>query len=250
MSNKIDYIIKTHNELPYLRNYLLSLKLDNPDMWNLAEIKVFANRCIDGTQEWCKKNNINCIDVDLPGLYAIWNLGMSMTSNDRVVFSASDFYLAPNYWKNILEVVQSHPEFYHISGSCIDNGISYPHEDIEQRRWYKRNLGDNWKDFDWQKFLLSVEEIDAITFQDITPKETSYCPFITTREHYNRLNGFNTALGDYPTDIDHDFLRRGKEAGRECAISNHSYFWHYGKKSLLRRDGQGLEYTSETIGDL
>lgn len=250
MSNKIDYIIKTHNELPYLAMYLSSLKYDNPDMWESANIIVFANRCTDGTQEWCKRNNIRCENVDLPGLYAIWNLGMSMTTNEKIVFSASDFILAPNFWNYIIEQAIEHPELHHFTGTCLDNGVSYPHPDVVERRWYNRNCGDNWKDFSTKEFIKSCVQINENTSSKITLNETSYCPFLTTREHYNFLNGFNTALGDYPTDIDHDFLRRGKEAGRECAIANYAYFYHFGKKSLLRRDGEGLEYTLEDIGDL
>lgn len=250
MSNKIDYIIKTHNELPYLSMYLTSLKHDNPDIWSVLNIIVFANRCTDGTQEWCEKNGIRCESVDLPGLYAIWNLGASMTENNHIIFSASDFVLAPKFWNYIIEQAIKYPEIKHFSGTCLDNGVSYPHSDIIERRWYNRDCGDNWQDFSIHKFWNACSEINKTTQNKITFNETSYCPFLTTREHYDFLGGFDTSLGDYPADIDHDFLRRGKEAGRECAIANYAYFYHFGKKSLLRRDGEGLEYTLNDIGDL
>ncbi len=248
MNKEIDYLIKTHNELPYLKMYLKSIKDGDPNIWKIINIKVFANNCTDGTKEWCDNNGIWCEEVNLPGLYAIWNYGASITNEKLLIFSASDFVLAPNFWHNILIAAINNSEFEHFTGTCFDNGISYPHSDIEERRWYNRDCGDNWKDFSFEKLLKVAEELKSDI--DITPKETSYCPFITSREHYNSLNGFSTHLGDYPTDIDHDFIRRGKEMNKECAISNNSYFYHFGKKSLLRRDDISLEYTLEEIGDL
>ena len=238
MNKRIDYLIM----------YLESFKNSDPDIWELCDIKVFANNCTDGTKEWCDTNKIWCENVSLPGLYSIWNYGASITNNEFIVFSASDFILAPGFWKVIGDSLVNNGRFYHLTGTCIDNGISYPHPDIIERRWYNRDCGDNWKDFDYKKFLETVKEIS--TDKEITENETSYCPFLTTREHYNFLNGFNTALGDYPTDIDHDFVRRGKEAGRECAIVDKAFFYHFGKKSLLRRDGQNLSYNWKDLGEL
>lgn len=258
MKKTIDYIIKSANELPYLKMYLKSFKDGDPDVWESADIKVFANNCTDGTKQWCDKNNIWCEEVNLPGLYSIWNYGASITNNHVLVFSASDFVLAPKFWEAILQAefrnilygmsIDQIGHFYHWTGTCIDNGISYPHPDIPERRWYNSDCGDNWKDFNFKKLLNAADELKSN--KEITPKETSYCPFLTSREHYDTLNGFNTSLGDYPTDIDHDFIRRGKELDRECAIVNNSFFYHFGKKSLLRRDGTNLEYKLEDIGDL
>ena len=238
MIDKVDYIIKSSNELPYLIMMLASLKYNNADMWKIANIKVFANNCNDGTKEWCDKNDIWCEEVSLPGLYNVWNYGAKLTNNDWIIFSASDFVLSGGFWKAILTSISKEYGYYHWSGTCIDNGISYPHPDIPQRRWFNRNCGDNWKEFDYNKFVNEVVAIRQGTNPEVEvmPNETQYCPFICTREHYNLLNGFNTALGDYPTDIDHDFVRRGKELGRECGIVLDSYFYHFGKKSLLRRD--------------
>lgn len=244
---RVDYIIKSHNELPYLILMLRSLKYNNPDVWPHLDIKVFANNCTDGTQEWCDENDIWCRSVDMPGLYSIWNLGASMTDNEFMIFSASDFYLSKDFWQNIAAGWYAGEGFYyHYTGTCLDNGISYPHPDIPERRWYNRDCGDNWQEFDIRKCEAFFDELK--TEEVFTYKETSYCPFLTTREHYNFLNGFNTELGDYPTDIDHDFLRRGKEAGRECCIVNNSFFYHFGKKSLMRRDG--LNYDWKQLGGL
>lgn len=244
---KIEYIIKSHNELPYLRLMLYSLKYNNPSMWELCNVRVFANNCNDGTKQWCDQNGIWCKEVNMPGLYSIWNHGASITDSEFLVFSASDFYLAPEFWPRMLSAFLSSQQafnpvnkLYHFTGTCLDNGMSYGHEDVPQRRWYKRDCGDNWQDFDENKFLNTIKTLKIEN--QLTERETSYCPFITTREHYNFLGGFNTALGDYPTDIDHDFLRRGKEAGRECCIVNESYFYHFGKKSLLRRDNINYDW--------
>lgn len=244
---RIEYIIKSHNELPYLRLMLYSLKYNNPSMWELANIRVFANNCTDGTKQWCDKNGIWCKEVNMPGLYSIWNHAAKITDSEYLIFSASDFYLAPEFWPRILGAFLSsnmafNPvnKFYHFTGTCIDNGISYEHPDIPERRWYKRNCGDNWTEFDEEKFLKVIDELKSE--QSIIPKETQYCPLIMTREHYNSLNGFNTALGDYPTDIDHDFIRRGKEVGKECCIIPNAFFYHFGKKSLMRRDNINYDW--------
>lgn len=231
---KIDYIIKSHNELPYLANMLWSLKYNNPAMWDSSSIYIFANDCDDGTKQWCDRNNLWCKEVNLPGLYSIWNHAAEITAGELIVFSASDFFLAPGFWNKLLKAyLLFKQQFYHFTGSCIDNGISYPHADEIDRRWFKRNCGDNWHEFSEQKFYDAIKNIASI---GITENETQYCPFLTTREHFSKLQGFNILLGDYPTDIDHDFVRRGKEIGRECCIVNNAFFYHFGKKSLLRRD--------------
>ncbi len=242
---RVDYVIKSHNELPYLVIMLQSLKKNNPDYWDFFDIKVFANDCSDGTKEWCDANDIWCEEVNLPGLYSVWNYGASITNNNFIIFSASDFYIGPGFWKNVAKS-GAFNLYDHITGTCLDNGVSYPHPDIPERRWYNRDCGDNWQEFDEQKFLKEIKDIPAET--TVTPYETSYCPFITTRFHYNRLDGFNTKLGDYPTDIDHDFVRRGKEKDMECCIVNSAFFYHWGKKSLLRRDG--LSYDWQKLGGL
>ena len=230
----IAYIIKSHDELPYLAYMLWTLKYNNPSMWNRANIYVFANNCSDGTEQWCEKNGIWCSSVNMPGLYSIWNHAAKITDEPYIVFSASDFILAPAFWNKIIAQMKDHQDFYHFTGTCIDNGVSYEHQDEPKRRWYNRNLGDNWSEFDYGKFLEVIKEFE--NDQGIIANETQYCPFITTREHFNFLGGFNTGLGDYPTDIDHDFVRRGKEAGRETCIVPGACFYHFGKKSMLRRD--------------
>jgi hypothetical protein len=241
----IAYIIKSHNELPYLRLMLWSLKYNNPTMWNASNIYVFANNCNDGTKQWCDHNGIWCKEVNFPGLYSLWNHAAQITNEHYIVFSASDFYLAPGFWKEISNTTE--PTVHsHVTGTCIDNGVSYGHEDEPSRRWYKRDCGDNWQTFDETKFLQTIKELK--TSDKITLNQTQYCPFITTREHYNFLNGFNTALGDYPTDIDHDFVRRGQEAGKQPCIVNNAFFYHFGKKSLLRRDN--LEYDWKEIPNI
>jgi len=239
------YIIKSHNELPYLRLMLWSLKYNNPAMWNIANIYIFANNCNDGTKQWCDRNNIWCKEVNMPGLYSIWNHAAKITNENILIFSASDFYLAPGFWEEIRRG-NAAMIYYHITGTCIDNGISYAHEDEPDRRWYRRDCGDNWQTFDENRFLQVVKELESS--EKTTQNQTQYCPFVTPREHYDFLHGFNTALGDYPIDLDHDFIRRGVEAGRQSCIVNNSFFYHFGKKSLLRRDN--LEYDWKEIQNL
>lgn len=244
--DKVDYIVKSSNELPYLKLMLESLYENNKAFWDKANIIVFANRCTDGTKDWCDANKITCYEEHLPGLYSIWNYGASITKNNWLIFSASDFVLLPGFWEEIEKAMELYPDFYHYSGTCIDNGISYPHPDIPERRWYNRDCGDNWKDFDMGKLMNEYQQIQTI--EEITQNQTQYCPFICTREHYNFLNGFDTKLGDYPSDVDHNFIMRGQAAGRLPCIVNNAYFYHFGKKSLLRRDD--LAYDWKEISNL
>jgi GT2 family glycosyltransferase len=242
----IAYIIKTHNELPYLQLMLWSLKYNNPGVWNNINIYIFANNCNDGTKQWCDRNGLWCKEVNLPGLYSLWNHATKITNEEFLIFSASDFVLAPGFWNKIMKKnAEYRDQYFHFSGTCVDNAISYVHQDEPTRRWYVRNCGDNWQEFDYDKFLKASEEFEN---SDIIPKETQYCPFITTRTHYESLGGFSTGLGDYPTDLDHDFVRRGKEAGKECCIVAGAVFYHFGKKSLQRRDN--IEYDWREIENL
>lgn len=241
------YIIKSHNELPYLRLMLWSLKYNNPGMWEAANIYVFANNCNDGTKQWCDKNGVWCKEVNLPGLYSIWNHAMEITYEPYVIFSASDFVLAPGFWNKITTNAEIFKEYYyHFTGTCLDNGMSYGHEDEPARRWYKRDCGDNWQDFDYEKFIEYIKEFEH---DDGVRKEvTQYCPFLTTREHFNLLGGFNLAQGDYPSDVDETFVRVGREKGRQPCIVPGACFYHFGKKSILRRDT--IEYDWKDIENI
>jgi len=231
----IAYIIKTHNELPYLQLMLWSLKYNNPNMWNSSNIYIFANNCNDGTKQWCDKNNLWCKEVNFPGLYSLWNHAAQITNEQFIVFSASDFVLAPGFWNKIIkQTVENKDKFFHFTGTCLDNGVSYGHQDEPIRRWYVRNCGDNWQEFDYDKFINYTKEFE--NDNGILEGVTQYCPFITTREHYDLLGGFNLAQGDYPSDVDETFVRTGREKGRPPCIVRGACFYHFGKKSLLRRD--------------
>ena len=242
----IAYIIKTHNELPYLQLMLWSLKYNNPNMWSSANIYIFANNCNDGTKQWCDRNGLWCKEVNFPGLYSLWNHAAEITKEQFIVFSASDFVLAPGFWNKIMHAAQHDLAYYHFTGTCIDNGKSYGHQDEPKRRWYLRDCGDNWQTFDYEKFIQAVKEFE--NDKEIVPNETQYCPFITTREHFNTLGGFNLSQGDYPSDVDETFVRTGKEKGRPPCIVSGAVFYHFGKKSLLRRDN--IEYDWHEIENI
>src|ERR1043166_782814 len=187
---KIDYIICSHNELPYLKLMLWAINL-NQEILDVADIKVFDSSD-DGTKEWCEKHNIWCETVTLPDVWSTWNYGASITQNPLIVFSTCDHIPAPDFWRHILKQQEIHPEIYAFTGSCLDNGKTYPHEDNvpeytwptpglqlpTERRWFKRDCGDNWKDFSYEKFLIRVMQIGYT--KDITRMETSYCPLLTT----------------------------------------------------------------------
>ncbi len=248
--NMIDYIINSHDELPYLKLMLWSLKTHNKSMWEYFNIKVYANDCHDGTQEWCDANGIPCESVNLPGLYSAWNYGAFQTNNQYIIFSGCDFVLAPGFWEAIFHAHKLYG-CYHLTGTCIDNGKARPHDDQPWRSWYVRDCGDNWKEFDYDKFITATKQINtshAVFF------ETSYCPFLTTRENYNFLQGFDAINLEYPktgpdgNGADHDFLKRSRMSGRECCIATDAYFYHFGDKSLLQRDD--FTYTLQEITPL
>lgn len=245
--NSVAYIVKTHNELPYLRLMLWSLKYNNPTMWARSNVYIFANNCNDGTKQWCDRNGLWCKEVNFPGLYSIWNHGAEITEDPLLVFSASDFVLAPGFWKKIVNNAETFKkQYYHFSGTCLDNGISYGHQDEPERRWYVRDCGDNWQEFDYDKFIKYTEEFK--NDNGVVSNVTQYCPFITTRTHFDRIGGFDLSQGDYPSDLDETFVRVGKEKGFPPCIVPGAVFYHFGKKSLLRRDN--IEYDWKEMEDL
>jgi len=258
-ANKIDFIIVAHNELPYLKLMLWSLKEHNQDEWNLFEIKVFANNCNDGTKQWCDKHSIWCEDVNLPGVYTTWNYATSITSNPLIICASCDYVFAPDFWKNILKEQQKNPDIYHFTGTCLDNGVMYPHEDNvsvfawpspkkmlpTERRWFKRSCGDNWKEFSYKKFLQAIKEIG--TEQSIRIYESSFSPFLTTRENYNSIGGFDP-LWEYPKPGDLHFLNKMKSMNRKFCIVDAAFWYHFGGKALARRDD--IKYNWKKIDEI
>lgn len=244
--DKIDYIIVSHNELAYLKLMWWSIQTYNSDIWALTKIKVFDSST-DGTREWLDQEGIPYEAVNTPDLYSTWNYAVSVTNNPLIMFSTSDHVLAPNFWKEILTQQSKHPEIHFFTGTCFDNGITYPHEDNVavwgwptnrmqfpiERRWFKRDCGDNPSEFSYDKFLQHIKDIGAT--KDITKMETSYCPFLTTRENFNYMGGFNLSL-PYPKPADTDFLHRMIIAGRQFCVVDAAYEYHFSSSGRYLRN--------------
>jgi len=247
--SKLDYIIVTHNELPYLKLMWDSIKNHNTEVLSRCDVKIFDSSNNDDTKNWCKQQEIEYERTTLPGLYSTWNYAVSITENPLIILSTSDHVLAPNFWKNILEQQEKHLDIHFFTGTCLDNGISYPHEDNvaiwgwpyngyqlpTERRWFKRDCGDTPENFSYEKFLLYKQEIDTGLQKEITLMETSYCPLLVTRENFKALGGFDLSL-EYPKPADTDFLHRMMIAGRQFAIVDSAFEYHFSSKGRYLRN--------------
>ncbi|PCJ01425.1 MAG: hypothetical protein COB15_00440 [Flavobacteriales bacterium] len=101
---KILFAITTANQLSYTIKIIQSIRVHKNKN---IDVVIFDDASNDGTQEWCKKNNLEIITKKTPeGLTHSWNLAYKKFKNEdysHLILSNNDLIIPVNAIENLIE---------------------------------------------------------------------------------------------------------------------------------------------------
>jgi len=181
-------LIPTFNNFDYLNITIKSLK-KNSEL-NSHEILLHINDGSDGTLEYAKKNQIRYThSKNNVGLCTSINTVSKLAKNDLILYSHDDMYFCPNWDKILIDELNqiNHLNFY-LSATMIE-----PHKSAH----IQFDCGDNFKNFDEDKFLKNYEKLKFYDHQG-----SHFAPHLIHKNLWLKVKGFseefNPGMGSDP----------------------------------------------------
>ncbi len=158
-------LIPSYNNLNYLILCINSIKKNSK---NDHQIIVHINEGSDGSLEYVKKNKIDHTFTELNvGMPKALNMASKLAKYKYIVISHDDFYYCPGWdeeFKKEIEILD-HNNFY-LSGTMVGaknfSDINYGNLPAEF------DAGENFKNFNENKLLKSLEKIKTRNYQGTT----------------------------------------------------------------------------------
>jgi len=232
-------IIPTWNNLDYLKLCIESLKKNSK--YN-HEIIVHINENLDNTSIYLKENNIlyTFSDVNI-GICGGVNIAVeTYATKDYIVYAHDDMYFAPDWdYYLINEINNLHHNNFYLS---IVHIIPYNSNDIF-------NCGNNFTDFDEEKFLRNYKKYDSYDYQG------PVCGiFIVHKEIWKKVNGFSEEFFPGCASDDDLCMKIWNQGVRIFKGIQHSKCYHFGSigigKSKIMKNENNMLFKNHkyTIG--
>jgi glycosyltransferase involved in cell wall biosynthesis len=115
MNNPITFCLSTFNTLNYLKLAVESVKENS--FYKNAPFVIHAENCTDGTNEWLEENKdkynleIYIEKNEIPrGIGGGMNFCASKVKTKYIGFLSSDFYVAKNWDKELIDICEKNPD--------------------------------------------------------------------------------------------------------------------------------------------
>jgi GT2 family glycosyltransferase len=192
------FCITSKNNLRYLKHAISYIK-DNCFNKN-HEILVFIDSDNDGTEEWCKSNNVDYIKNPTQELYGIgraYNLLVKNVTTEFVVIYHADMLAGRNFdinlykhWqpKTVISATRIEPPLHPADpAKIVENFGLWPEVDIQ----------DGFKE---NEFDLFVEK-SLVEFKDKTTNGI-FAPWLIHKDDFNDVNGHDPIMKSHSEDRD------------------------------------------------
>lgn len=219
--SKITYCIPSKNNLRYLKHSIQSIKENSSIDYDII---VFIDGDNDGTEHWCKENNITYLlnTSEKPkGIAYAYNRCIEVAATDIVCMFHADMYMAKGFDVNCLKHLQ---EKTVISGTRIEPPLHPP--GLEK---IIKNFGMYPEDFTRKEFDEFVESIKKQQKNQVT--YGIFAPWLCFKSELSEIGMHDESFHSYHEDS--DIFNRMILNGMKCIQSRDALVYH-----LTCRGGQ------------
>lgn len=232
MAQKITFCIPSKNNLRYLKNSINSIRENSAYE---HDIIVFIDADNDGTEEWCKENNVLFIKnkLDVPqGIAAGYNKCIEIAKTDIVCMFHADMYMAKGFDTGILKHLKP---LSVVSGTRIEPPL-HP-QGLEK---VIQDFGMYPEDFKKDEFNQFVEKL-LIEKQDVVTRGI-FAPWACYKEDIMAIGMHDERFHSYHEDS--DMFNRFILAGYDILQTWEAYVYH-----LTCRGGQFQDGVEQVTKD-
>jgi len=232
----ISFCISTHNNLPYLKLAVESVRKNS--YYKNAPFIIHAENCSDGTDEWLISNEYNLeyyIEKnETPvGIGGGMNFCADKVETKYIMFLHSDFYVSKNWDVNCLSVMEeAKPRtwvFSHrIEPEMFPGSQSRPGTVMVP----KETFGAYYHDFNKELFEEYAYEFGSANMDYFVPKAEGVSGLIS-KEDWDAIGG-NDPIFAPASYEDMDLFLRMKQAGYNFILTGASVVWHFGARGSHR----------------
>ena len=211
---KLSFVIPSFNNLRHLKNAYSSIKKYAPQ----CEVVILDDGSTDGTLEWIAQLQDPVLfyqSLERVGHTILYDVGISMATNEIVGILHADMIIGPLYVENILKHVERgrvvcatrvEPPLHPPGGEKIihDFGMDFDSLDIEG----------------FDKFCLEKQG----EFADITTKGM-FAPWVLYKEDFQSIGGHDKIFAPFPYE-DSDIFQRWMMSGLELIQSRDAFCYH------------------------
>lgn len=236
----ITFCVSTHNNLPYLKIAVESLRTNS--YFQEAPFIIHAENCIDGTNEWLldnqHKHNLTLLvepnNEVLRGIGGGMNICAEQVETEFIMFLHSDFYVTKNWDLECLNVFKKYPNkklwvsSHRIEPNMFNNPNSRPgtlliEPDIFGAYYYNFNkqLFEDWA----TEFKQMNEGLEI-------PKGEGVSGLIR-KVDWDYIGGNDPIFAPASYD-DMDLFLRMLMKGYEFILTSNSLVWHFGARGSHR----------------
>jgi len=107
---KILVTVPVKNNLKFTQLLVDDVKRDTDA--NLIDFLIIDNGSTDGTQKWCKDNNINMVEFEASScaIYEMWNMGLKYAKDNEYEYVGifnNDIHLPSGWWGKCLKIFEN-----------------------------------------------------------------------------------------------------------------------------------------------
>lgn len=233
----ITFCISTHNNLPYLKLAVKSVRAQS--YWNDAPFIIHAENCTDGTDEWLKENaNIYKLEYyidknDNPkGIGGGMNFCAERVKTEYINFLHSDFYVSKNWDLELMKVHEKYEdEKLWVNSFRIEPNMFNSPDRTGTLLVHPEEFGGYHYDFNSKRFLEYAKDFSKQNDHEI-PKGEGVSGLV--RKTWWDFIGGNDALFAPTSWDDMDLFLRMLNKGGKFIMPTKSVVYHFGARGSHR----------------
>lgn len=239
-SSPITFCISTHNNLPYLKLAVQSVRSNS--FFKDAPFIIHAENCTDNTNEWLEKSKelYNLTVLIEPNNAVVKGIGGGMNTcaehvtTEYILFLHSDFYVTQNWDLECLKIAQKYPtkklwvSSHRIEPNMFNNPNSRPGTIIVDPEMF----GAYHHDFDYRLFDEWATDFKQLNSDIEIPKGEGVSGLIKKID-WDFIGG-NDPLFSPASYDDMDLFLRMLMEGYEFILTSNSLVWHFGARGSHR----------------
>ena len=236
-SSPITFCLSTHNNLPYLKLAIQSVRKNS--FYKDAPFIIHAENCTDGTNEWLKDNlllyeltEVYIEQNEIPiGIGGGMNFCASKAKTEYIMFLHSDFYVTENWDSALLELLQKQTIPTWVFSYRIQPNIFNEESRVGTLIVDNDAFGSTYSDFDYKKLEDYAEEFKLDN--DIQVPKSEGVSGLISKKDWDFIGGNDPIFAPASWE-DMDLFLRMLYEGYQFICTTKSVVWHFGARGSHR----------------
>ena len=235
-SSPITFCLSTFNTLNYLKLAIRSVRENS--FYTDAPFIVHAENCTDGTNEWLFENkdkyNLTLIieptNIKVRGIGGGMNICAEHVKTKYIGFLSSDFYVATNWDKELVDICERRPNdkiwtFSHrIEPDIFNDPMSRPGTIKVPVNYF----GEMYNNFNSEEFLDWAKEFSELNNFEI--KKPEGVSGVIAKEHWDYIGGNDDRFAPMYWE-DADIFIRMLNEGYDFVLTSKSLLYHFASRT-------------------